>query len=290
VRLNYDYLRVYRDYRVISVGGFFDTSTHRSDGAIKRGVVREFSPKSRKRLVQYLSSCVAKYQYMGTLTVRESSGNGRAFKRDLNNYLRYKLRRMHQANSELKPYARHEPSILWFLEFQARGAPHVHYLYTHAVHWQPLARYWAECVGQPEIEKTSTKFEKLRAGRAGSISYARKYASKSDQKLVPDGYEDVGRFWGVRGLKDCLAAAKHVRSHNSKVYIETKLWDAVKTLQKAGKIRVVRWKNNRGFTAVAVNGQTLHDIGLVQVADTAMLMDSGIRVERLAWLNNDGRQ
>ena len=35
----------------------------------------------------------------------------------------------------------------------------------------------------------------------GAASYAAKYAAKSDQKVVPDGYEGVGRFWGHWGVK-----------------------------------------------------------------------------------------
>jgi hypothetical protein len=33
-----------------------------------------------------------------------------------------------------------------------------------------------------------------------------KYAAKSEQKTVPDGYENVGRFWGVSGLRAVVAA------------------------------------------------------------------------------------
>lgn len=37
-------------------------------------------------------------------------------------------------------------------------------------------------------------------------SYATKYAAKIEQKQVPDSFRDVGRFWGVWGLRKTLAA------------------------------------------------------------------------------------
>lgn len=42
------------------------------------------------------------------------------------------------------------------------------------------------------------------------MAYASKYAAKLTQKSVPEGYENVGRFWGVTGVRSVLAADTYV--------------------------------------------------------------------------------
>lgn len=103
-------------------------------------------------------------------------------------------------------------SALWFLEFQKRGAPHIHlmifncdipvYKRVSLREWLGLA--WAEIVGNPIEEefnkhvKAGTKIEKMRKRHFG---YAMKYASKMEQKQVPSEFKKVGRFWGVWNVK-----------------------------------------------------------------------------------------
>jgi len=99
-------------------------------------------------------------------------------------------------------------SSFWFLEFQERGAPHFHVLTTEFIRKDELAQLWYGIVasGDEKHLKAGTSVEKLRLGRKGMISYAKKYALKSCQKVVPDHYQNVGRFWGVSGVKTVTAA------------------------------------------------------------------------------------
>jgi hypothetical protein len=92
------------------------------------------------------------------------------------------------------------------LEFQQRGAPHLHVLddapwpgTKDAIgQWRDdLAQAWFRIVGSGDEKhlKAGTSSEKVRSPRGGSF-YAVKYASKMYQKLVPPGYQNCGRFWG----------------------------------------------------------------------------------------------
>jgi len=164
-------------------------------------------------------------------------------------------------------------SIFWFLEFQKRGAPHIHTFHTGYIHWKTLARKWAELFDSPQIEKTCSKIEKISSGRGGLISYARKYAAKESQKAVPDGYENVGRFWGVRGEKTVLSADKTFSEHFKGV-LRRDLWESVvKPAELQGKVRVFRWKRSKGVTIVARGDNNLLDIGVIDVIDNLMIED-----------------
>lgn len=115
---------------------------------------------------------------------------------------------------------------LWFLEFQARGAPHLHMFLDYdlpsprsvmkrrsgrrvkevKVHWPSqdwLSQRWFEIVGSGDEKH-------LAAGSAwevvekpdGAARYVAKESYKTFQKVVPAGFQNVGRFWGTsRGVK-----------------------------------------------------------------------------------------
>jgi hypothetical protein len=101
---------------------------------------------------------------------------------------------------------------LWFLEFQQRGAPHFHILTDwplpknrgNKVLWYSrIAKRWYDIVdsGDEKHLQAGTRTETLRS-KEGGARYAVKYAQKMKQKKVPQGYEDVGRFWGhTRAVK-----------------------------------------------------------------------------------------
>lgn len=107
----------------------------------------------------------------------------------------------------------------WFLEFQTRGAPHIHLLLDTEgvtprmrIDW---ALYWTNAqvqslwfYGECPIDEMSQEvaklirfnmhesvFECIRDNQ-GARNYAMKYAAKQRQKKVPENYKDVGRFWG----------------------------------------------------------------------------------------------
>lgn len=160
-----------------------------------RGNIREFSTASRKRLAFVASNTSVVFTTMYTLTYpSEYPSNGRKVARHRKVFLDWLRRETGHAE------------YLWFLEFQKRGAPHIHILTDQL--W-PRARRevtelrlrvaatWYRIVASRDEKHLAagTRTEKLRSPRGGA-HYAVKYSMKMRQKLVPEGYENVGRFWG----------------------------------------------------------------------------------------------
>lgn len=88
--------------------------------------------------------------------------------------------------------------IVWWLEFQERGAPHFHFLATKRIAHEWLARVWSEITGGNE--KSCTSIEAIK-NPSSMGNYAKKYAMKSEQKAVPSGFKNIGRMWGVSAPK-----------------------------------------------------------------------------------------
>lgn len=88
----------------------------------------------------------------------------------------------------------------WFLEFQSRGAAHFHGFLDGEVPYGELALAWYQIVGSGDSKHLSagTRIEHLREKHAAAL-YAVKYAAKADQKEPPEGFKNVGRFWGTFG-------------------------------------------------------------------------------------------
>lgn len=183
--------------------------------------IYEMSKKSKLRLSHIINNSEVKFVSMLTLTWGDFMPpvNGKELKRQLNIFLK-KFRQHYKT-----------PEYLWFLEFQRKGKPHIHLLTTieptpQDIKW--FAPIWANITTKDawlrltegkvqdykvtkeldvstlldEYEK-SIKFnshpkvwEKFRK-KDGAFRYVLKYATKSEQKLVPVEYANVGRFWGV---------------------------------------------------------------------------------------------
>ncbi len=107
-----------------------------------------------------------------------------------------------------------KPDYVWFLEFQKRGAPHLHILLgvktLPDAGQKKVGAAWVKIASRehPETAKNMLKVhcftgdEKRRfwsniRERGGAIRYMRKYVGKEAQKSVPGSYKDVGRFWGT---------------------------------------------------------------------------------------------
>lgn len=172
-----------------------------------RGDVVRFSPSSGIRMRRYLRECRSEYGYMVTLTYPgEYPSTGIETKEHLRRFLqelqREDARRVTREPSD-QPH-----SAFWFLEFQGRGAPHYHIFTNRPVNKTWCSRRWYEIVNSEDIRHlhAGTRCEQLARGRAGTISYASKYAAKAEQKDVPAGFENVGRFWGVYGCRVTLSA------------------------------------------------------------------------------------
>lgn len=250
-------IRRWRDGVSVGVGPVLDASRRR-----KRGEVAEFSRGSALRMRRYLQECSANYRYMGTLTVGRSwTDDPAAFRAAVDRWLGYALRSLRAAHLAAGLSAE-SASIFWFVEFQERGAPHLHIFYTLWMHWEPLARKWHdlcerfELCGRDETSfwKTSTRFETLRRGYRGTIAYATKYARKTEQKQVPENYPWRGRFWGVRGLRTrgSFHATFTGRDRVAPRLTELRTW--LDQLHAQGLVRRWRWEHGDGACYAPVGG------------------------------------
>lgn len=211
------------------------------DGMPKRGTIKRFSGASRSRMVQVLSDLVAPYRFMGTLTVgRDWSRDGVDFKARLDKFLVWFMARQRELSD-----CPAEESLFWFLEFQARGTPHVHFFYTTRVPWQESAARWAGIMGDPQLERTGTKFETLRA-RGHACAYARKYARKSEQKTVPGDYTCPGRFWGVRGCRIRATFKVQMASTEGGGGFLREMTALLESARSEGLLRRLSWERGEG--------------------------------------------
>lgn len=220
-----------------------------------RGEVSAFSAASRRRLSRYIGNCRAQYRYLGTLTVRDWSPDGSVFKGQLDRYLVWFMRAQKRVAKGLKR-AGHDPkrsSILWWLEFQARGAPHVHFIYTERVPWKAAAAAWARFIADPSAESSATRFEKIRDPQS-MPAYLGKYAAKWEQKEVPEQYHQVGRFWGVRGYRKTAVATIIVKSGELQRQLEVELHRAITAEQERGNCSLIPWKFGDGVTIYPKKG------------------------------------
>lgn len=161
-----------------------------------RGEITQWSKKSRQRLAFVATNTDVKFRTMITLTYpQEFPSDGQTVKRHLDSFLKW-LRRETGGMD-----------YLWFLEFQKRGAPHFHILYS--AQWDRRRREekalrfrvscaWYRIVGSGDIKHlwAGCRTERIRKEN-GARNYAVKYASKMQQKTVPEGYRNVGRLWGA---------------------------------------------------------------------------------------------
>ena len=173
-----------------------------------RKAIKTLSRDAAIRMAFEFAKYGNQFRFMHTLTMPpEAVRNGACLKAALNVYLQ-KLRRAGAG------YA-------WFLEFQKNGSPHFHLFSTLKVWFShsELSQYWAgvygtKCAEEPKSKKwkkdelskktlrnmcaASGRLDTLRAA-GGAWKYAVKYAAKAEQKEVPEGFESVGRFWGIGG-------------------------------------------------------------------------------------------
>lgn len=156
----------------------------------KRREITYLSRASRQRLAFVACNTSCRFETMITLTYpRNFPTDGKLVKRHLNRFLQWSRRRW----SGLQ--------YLWFLEFQKRGAPHIHILLDVvrvADDIRDVASAWYEIVdsGDELHRRAGTRTEGIRK-IDGAARYAVKYAMKTRQKTVPPEYRNVGRFWGM---------------------------------------------------------------------------------------------
>lgn len=157
----------------------------------KRGAIEELSARARLRMLHTVKNSDVNWQSLICLTYpAEFPSDGRTVKANLNAFLTVMRRKFGEG-----------VSYLWFLEFQRRGAPHLH-MFCDVEPSSALRAWisvtWYRIVGSRDIRhlRAGTQWSKLRHDD-GAFRYAAKYACKPSQKMVPEGYRDVGRFWGA---------------------------------------------------------------------------------------------
>ena len=166
-----------------------------------RAEISEFSWRSRKRLAFVASNTDIMFTSMLTLTYpRQFPNDGKDVKRNLNAFLVALRRKIPGV------------SMLWFLEFQRRGAPHIHIMlrgarvYKAMQHW--VSGTWYRIVDSGDARHLAAGTQLARIKKPGGArNYTVKYCHKMRQKVVPPNYRNVGRFWGhsrdVRPVMRC---------------------------------------------------------------------------------------
>lgn len=167
-------------------------------GGGARGKITDWSKQSRGRCEKHIRN-VPEGAIKAFLTLtypNDYTNDGKRIKRDLSAMIK-RLKRMGVKDG------------IWFLEFQKRGAPHFHCFLSQ---WprggsDSVAKAWYEVVGSGDEKHLQWHtgdlsgrpcLEYMRVPHAASY-YASKYAVKAEQKVVPDVYQNVGRFWGYWG-------------------------------------------------------------------------------------------
>jgi len=169
--------------------------------------VTEFSDRSRKSLARTVFATDVTFFSMMTLTYPAVwPRDGKQVKSDLNRFLTW-LRDNYKTD------------YIWWLEFQKRGAPHMHILttiiYPGTVGHQRFAKAWCKAQklepgvllwdGRRKLHynvldrcerfhRRPKQWEAIRK-EGGARRYALMYALKPLQKKVPLQYQNVGRFW-----------------------------------------------------------------------------------------------
>lgn len=155
-----------------------------------RKAIQQFSGDSQRRCRDLVRNTIEIWRAMVTLTYPGSwPTNGPALKQDINAFTQWLRRR--------------KIRYVWVLEFQERGAPHFHLLIDGWVSKSELSKAWFRIVGSGDVRHLAvgTQVKGIDENTDKLAWYLSKYLGKDSQKNVPDGFKDVGRFWGAtRGL------------------------------------------------------------------------------------------
>jgi len=168
-------------------------------GGGRRGVVRAWSRASRIRA--YRTIAAVDWDAVGplvmvTLTYRQPPTDGREVKRHMRAFRERWKRRFGG------------PVGVWKLEFQRRGAAHIHlWLQRPEVGLDELRQWvseaWWEIVGTgDDVHRQAGTSVNSWCG--SPVRYVRKYmakGSKEYQHEVPEWFESVGRWWGLWGVR-----------------------------------------------------------------------------------------
>ena len=153
----------------------------------------------------------------------------------------------------------------WWLEYQERGAPHIHCFLSGRVEKQELAEAWFRIVasGDERHLRAGTRVEAVRQPHA-LAAYAAKYAAKMEQKEVPAEYTEVGRFWGLfGGLK--VQPKQVVAGTRRQVAAVVRVVRSLRTAQRRELgLRQLRDNGRSGFSLYGLAPAILAYLGVVQ--------------------------
>lgn len=164
-----------------------------------RDAITSFSAVAAKRLRRYIDNYYTDFKNMITLTYGEIfPTDGREVKSHLRAFWE-RLRRHEPLDARLQHtswMAAH--SAVWWIEYQERGAPHIHILTTGWLEKTWIAKAWSDITGGDLY--ACSRVEALRSPDSAG-SYAAKYAAKEEQHTVPQGFTNCGRHWGRVGAR-----------------------------------------------------------------------------------------
>jgi hypothetical protein len=156
--------------------------------------IRKWSLKSRKNCVRILAACPLPEQWdMITLTYqRDFPCDGRQVHRDLEAL----LDRLQREFGVLP--------LIWKLEFQRRGAPHLMIFMQRPVGvWMGERQSWLERAWAGVLDVSGYVRATWIEWDGDPIRYMIKYLrkdAKEYQHEVPKHYVNVGRWWGIRNM------------------------------------------------------------------------------------------
>jgi hypothetical protein len=221
---------------------------------INRGKITEYTPRTAFRLSLHLSEYGELYENEITLTYPdEFPMNGEKVREDRHAMIR-----------KLRKHGMTEYTTC--LEFQARGAPHIHIMLDKWIAKEWLKKTWSKivCSGDPLHEIHGAAIYKITDMTKTKV-YMSSYAKKKDQKKVPEGYENVGKWWtSNRSIKPHeiekteYKTEKHLMRENRNI---NRWRRSVKreVIKKMWMKNYKAWKieNGKGFFAWGENTKTI---------------------------------
>jgi hypothetical protein len=126
--------------------------------------------------------------------------------------------------------------------------------------------------------RAGTRIERLQSGRAGTISYASKYAAKAEQKIVPPEYENVGRFWGISGCRTTVEASTHIPSRLAAEFQPQvdELFAFIRHSMECGRAKQIA--SAQGFRVIALDTQII-EIVFCMVQGISLLVQTRYGIE-----------
>jgi hypothetical protein len=157
----------------------------KDEATSKHSKIVEFSPRAARRLRHTVRNCDDLLKVFITLTYPKAFPcDGKETKKHLNAFLQFLQRR--------------GIKCIWVLEFQRRGAPHIHIIASDCIPKAELAERWYSIVGSGDERhlRAGTQIDFIKT-KEQIYGYLSNYVKKLEQKRPPEGFENVGRFWGA---------------------------------------------------------------------------------------------